>query len=186
MKTKTHVIQGADMNTIEALDYLGTPDWVPHIVAIEGTETSALDEAMVQTQHFSGLLRECSRSEFVEDGVRLTDEDGKLHELGGLLDDAAERLDQAHMEWLQQRDVLDAVNKLSNTLDVEVRNVYGVDRFYPANDKARKMADLLGRKTLNQSDLIDLAEQFHFAIRLTNAVAHNWLPMATGMIGEQS
>jgi hypothetical protein len=83
--------------------------------------------------------------------------------------------------------VLDDINKLSNTIDVEVRNVYGVDRFYPANDKARTMAEMLyGRKTLNQEDLIKLHEQFHFEIRLTNAAAHNWLPMATGLLAVTS
>lgn len=185
MKTKVHVCKGADLNTIEALDYLGTPDFVPYIVGIEGTETSTLDAVMCNTMHFSGLLRQVQWA--IEGTIELQDEDGNKHDCEWMLDEAAERLDQAHMEWLQQRDVLDAMNKLSNTIDVEVRNVYGIDRFYPANDKARAMAEMLyGRKTLNQDDLIKLHEQFHFEIRLTNAVAHKWLPMAKGLIGEQS
>jgi hypothetical protein len=176
MKTKVHLIEGASLERIEELassiDYR-TPDWVPYTVAIEGTATSALDEVMVQTQHFSGLLRECSRSEFVEDGVRLCDESGGLHNLGDLLDDAAERLDQAHQEWLE----VETTHNPGRRLDIEVRNVYGIDRFYPANDDARAMAEMLyGRKTINQEDLVTLHERFGFEVRLTNAVGHVWLP----------
>jgi len=179
MKTKVHLIDGASLERIEELassiDYR-VPDWVPYTVAIEGTETSALDEAMVQTRHFSGLLRECSRSEFVEDGVRLCDEEGGLHELADLLDGAAERLDQAHQEWLE----VETGQRPINTLEIEVRNVYGIDRFYPRNDKAKAIAEMLyGRKTINQEDLIALHEQFGFEVRLTNAVGHDWLPFAT-------
>ena len=103
MKTKRHTIEGASLRKIEELDHLGTPDWVPFTVAIPGTETSALDEVMVETQHFSGVLRGCSRCDFVDDGINLPDEDGTLHDLGELLDNAAERLDQAHQEWLEAR-----------------------------------------------------------------------------------
>lgn len=179
MKTKTHLIDGASLQRIEELSHLGTPDWVPHTVAIAGTETSALDEAMVETQHYSGLLRGCSRCDFVSDGVNLVDEDGKLYDLFELLDGAAERLDQAHQEWLEAEEV----KQPRNVLDIEVRNVYGIDRFYPANDKAKAMAEMLyGRKTINQEDLIALHEQFGFEIRLTNAVGHDWLPMATSKL----
>jgi len=100
MKTKKHRIEGASLSRIEELDHLGTPDWVPYTVAIEGTETSNLDAAMVETQHFSGLLRECSRFEYIMDG-KIEDENGIMHDLENLLDDAAERLDQAHQEWLE-------------------------------------------------------------------------------------
>lgn len=102
MKTKTHTIRGASLKRIEELDHLGTPDWVPYTVAIEGTETSALDEAMVETQHFSGLLRSCSRFEYIMDG-QIEDENGQMHDLEELLDNAAERLDQAHQEWLEAK-----------------------------------------------------------------------------------
>lgn len=101
MKTKIHTIQGASLKRIEQLDHLGTPDWVPHIVAIPGTETSALDEAMVETQHFSGLLRSISFA--ITGDIKVLDEDGNEHDLEELLDGAAERLDQAHEEWLEQR-----------------------------------------------------------------------------------
>lgn len=186
MKTKQHMIKGASLERIESLSHFGTPDWVPYTVTAS-SHPSALEEAMTDTRHFSGLLRECSRSDFVEDGVRLVDEAGGLHNLEELLDDAAERLDQAHQEWLEQREFLDTINKASNTLDIEVRNVYGIDRFYPANDKARQMAEMLyGRKTLNQDDLNTLAKDFHFQIRLTNAVAHNWLPGATSKLAVTS
>lgn len=185
MKTKRHTIKGASLSNIEDLSEYGTPDWVPHLVGVPGTETSALDELMVETQHYSGLLRECSRSDFVEDGINLCDESGGLHDLGELLDNAAERLDQAHEEWLENEHRKYRLTE--NVLDIEVRNVYGIDRFYPANDKARAMAEMLyGRKTINQEDLISLQEQFGFEIRLTNAVAHNWLPGATSKLAVTS
>ena len=106
MKTERHIIRGACLESIETMaseiDYRA-PNWVPYTVAIEGTETSALDAVMVDTLHFSGLLRQCSMSDFVTDGdFRLCDESGNLHGLEGLLDEAAERLDQAHQEWLAQ------------------------------------------------------------------------------------
>ena len=177
MKTKRHMIEGASLQHIEemasAIDYR-TPDWVPYTVAIEGTETSALDEAMVETLHFSGYLRELTFKVDTADGMRQN-----RTEVSEALDDAAERLDQAHQEWLEVETGLRPIN----TLEIEVRNVYGIDRFYPRNDKAKAMAEMLyGRKTINQEDLIALHEQFGFEIRLTNAVGHEWLPMATSKL----
>ncbi len=170
MKTKLHTIGGASLTRIEELassiDYR-VPDWVPYTVAIDGTEAG---------KHFSGLLRECSGSDFILDGQNIVDEDGGLHDLGGLLDDAAERLDQAHQDWLEHE------TSRRNVLYIEVRNVYGIDRFYPANESARIMAEMLGRKTLNQEDLITLHEKFGFEIRLTNALAHDWLQFATSSL----
>ena len=104
MKTKRHQINGASLSNIEEMaDELGhdhKPDWVPFTVKVDGTETSALDREMTHTLDFSGLLRECSRCDYVTDGHNLVDEDGNLHDLEWLLDEAAERLDQAHEEWL--------------------------------------------------------------------------------------
>ena len=99
MKIIKHRIKGASLQRIEELHHLGTPDWVPATRAVG--QMTAVEEAMAETMHFSGLLRGCSRSDFVEDGINLVDEDGSLHDLGELLDDAAERLDQAHEEWLE-------------------------------------------------------------------------------------
>jgi len=102
MKTKVHTIKGASLRNIEELDHLGTPDWVPYTVAVAGTETSALDEVMVQTMHYSGLLRSCSNYSRIDE-THIDDEDGEQHHIGELLDGAAERLDQAHEEWLEVR-----------------------------------------------------------------------------------
>ena len=102
MKTKIHLPGCASMGRIEELassiDYR-TPDWVSYIVAIEGTETSALDAVMADTQHFSGLLRSTAFST-ANDG-KIEDEDGKVHDVEYLMDEAAERLDSAHQEWLE-------------------------------------------------------------------------------------
>ena len=104
MKTELHTIRGASLERIEELSHLGKPDWAPYRVAIVGTETSALDAAMGgDTKDFSGVLRDCSRCEFAVEGYDLTDEDGRLHDLSELLDDAAERLDQAEQEWLEHK-----------------------------------------------------------------------------------
>lgn len=48
------------------------------------------------------------------------------------------------------------------TLEMQVRSVYGTERIYPMNDKARQLADLLGRKTFTKDDLAKLkAIGFH-------------------------
>ena len=185
MKTEKHIINGASLSNIEEMaDELGhdcKPDWVPYLVGIEGTETSNLDAAMVETKDFSGLLRELSRAEYIDQG-RMEDEDGKMHNIEEILDDAAERLDQAQEEWMDAK--LQERKTPKNVLDIEVRNIYGIDRFYPANDQAREMAEMLyGRKTLNQEDLIKLHKTFGFEICLTNAVAHDWLTFATSKLG---
>lgn len=188
MKTERHIITGASLSNIEEMaDELGhdvKPDWAPYLVAVAGTETSALDEASVQTKDFSGLLREVSRCEYVSDNMHmLVDEDGKLHELEELLDQAAERLDQAEEEWMDAKLQDRKVKRDLNVLDIEVRNIYGIDRFYPVNIPALEMAEMLyGRKTLNQEDLTKLHNLFGFEIRLTNAIAHNWLPFATSKL----
>lgn len=106
MKTERHIIKGASLDRIEELaSSIGyqTPDWVPYTVAIPGTETSNLDKVMVETLDFSGLLRECGRSDFVQDGINLVDEAGGLHSLDEILGEAAERLDQAQEEWLEHQ-----------------------------------------------------------------------------------
>jgi len=109
MKTKRHYADGASLERIEELassiEYQ-VPDWVPYTVAIEGTETSALDEAMVQTSHFSGLLRQLSNSDYISgpaESRMMPDEENKQHDIFEVLDEAAERLDQAHQEWLEAR-----------------------------------------------------------------------------------
>jgi hypothetical protein len=116
MKTKIHYIQGANLERIEelasAIEYR-TPDWVPYTVTIPGTETSALDEAMTDTLHFSGLLRQLSRAEVIDSGM-IEDEDGESHDVLDVLDAAAERLDQAHEEWLEARAKDEALDFLLN------------------------------------------------------------------------
>ena len=101
MKTETHQIDGASMKRIEelasAIDYR-VPDWVPHIVAIEGTQTSVLDEMEVNTQHYSGYLRELSMTVDTSDAIRRNQ-----IEVLEALDQSAERLDQAHQEWLEHQ-----------------------------------------------------------------------------------
>lgn len=101
MKYMKHTIKGASLQRIEELHHLGTPDWVPYTV-LANSHPSALEEAMAETLHFSGLLRSCANFEHIDSG-RIEDEDGNMHDIEELLDNAAERLDQAHEEWLEDR-----------------------------------------------------------------------------------
>lgn len=43
---------------------------------------------------------------------------------------------------------------MTNLVEIEIRKVYGVDKFYPANDKAKLFADLVGHKTLSREDIV--------------------------------
>jgi hypothetical protein len=49
---------------------------------------------------FSGLLRSIANG-MHGTNVVARDEDGMTHDLAGILDEAAERLDDAHEEWLE-------------------------------------------------------------------------------------
>lgn len=43
-------------------------------------------------------------------------------------------------------------------LELQIRIVYGTERIYPVNDKAKKIAQLLNRKTLTRDDIPILKE----------------------------
>jgi hypothetical protein len=58
---------------------------------------------------------------------------------------------------------------MDSVLELQVRVVYGTQRIYPMNDKARKLAELLQRKTLNESDLAKIKD-LGFTIK--------WVPIA--------
>lgn len=45
---------------------------------------------------------------------------------------------------------------MNPTIEVEVRNVYGNKLVYPANDLAHKFAKLLGVKTFNRTQVLDM------------------------------
>ena len=51
------------------------------------------------------------------------------------------------------------------SVTVEIRNVYGNDLIYPADDTARKFADLIGRKTFDKYHL-RLIKQLGFDIKV--------------------
>jgi hypothetical protein len=42
---------------------------------------------------------------------------------------------------------------MKDLIQVQVKNVYGTDRIYPVNDTAKKVVDLLGRKTFHKEDV---------------------------------
>ena len=55
------------------------------------------------------------------------------------------------------------MNATSRTAQVTVKNVYGVDKIYPANDVAEIFAKIAGTKTLSNTDLLDM-ERLGFGI----------------------
>lgn len=52
---------------------------------------------------------------------------------------------------------------MEKTLEIEVRDVYGEAKCYPANDAARLFAEIAGTKTLTAATL-DRAERLGYAI----------------------
>lgn len=42
---------------------------------------------------------------------------------------------------------------MSKVIEVEVKSVYGCDKIYPANDAAKVLAELTGKKTFSVTDL---------------------------------
>jgi hypothetical protein len=125
MKTRTHTIRGASLKTIEELRHLGTPDWVPYTVTAS-SHPSALEEAMTNTLHFSGLLRSCSNYARIDE-THIDDEEGQPHHIGELLDEAAERLDQAHQEWLENRQQSVRHQELGENLEAEIER-HGMEK----------------------------------------------------------
>jgi hypothetical protein len=53
---------------------------------------------------------------------------------------------------------------MDSTIAISVRNVYGEDKYYPANDQARSLASIAGTKTLTISTM-RLAADMGFTIR---------------------
>lgn len=47
---------------------------------------------------------------------------------------------------------------MNQTIEVQVRIVYGVPRIYPISDNAKKLAEFIGRKTFNESDITKLKD----------------------------
>lgn len=44
------------------------------------------------------------------------------------------------------------------TLELQVKSAYGVERIYPINEIAKKLAELLNRKTFTKEDLAKLKD----------------------------
>jgi hypothetical protein len=95
MRNITHQPKGASLERIEELRELvtTTPDWVPHIRPTCGASGA-------QGQDFSGLLREVALRDDVPPWLE------------ELLDQAAERLDQAEEEYLEVAAKHDALMKV--------------------------------------------------------------------------
>lgn len=56
---------------------------------------------------------------------------------------------------------------MDQTIELTVRSVYGVKRIYPHNAIARKITDLIGRKTFTYEDVAKL-EDMGFVIKWIN------------------
>ncbi len=44
------------------------------------------------------------------------------------------------------------------TLDIQLKIVYGTERIYPVNETAKKVAALLGRKTITKDEIAKLKD----------------------------
>lgn len=78
-----------------------TPPWISgrKLYEISGPDNSALG------CHFSGKLREVANMLDIQypDRLMVIDESGNEYDLAILIDEAAERLDDAHEEWLEDQ-----------------------------------------------------------------------------------
>ncbi len=54
-----------------------------------------------------------------------------------------------------------------NVITLEVRTVYGVDKFYPACPTSQRFADLLKQTTLTKSDIKQI-EDIGFGVKYTH------------------
>ena len=50
-------------------------------------------------------------------------------------------------------------------IEVAVKSVYGSLKIYPVNESAKRLAELIGTKTLNNGDLDRAAQAFGFEIK---------------------
>tara|TARA_R100000687_G_C6402609_1_gene142633 strand:+ start:235 stop:441 length:207 start_codon:yes stop_codon:yes gene_type:complete len=53
---------------------------------------------------------------------------------------------------------------MDSTIAISVRNVYGEDKYYPANDQARSLASIAGTKTITMATM-RLAADMGFTIK---------------------
>ncbi len=52
---------------------------------------------------------------------------------------------------------------MKNKIEISVKNVYGVERIFPANDEAKKFCALIGRKTFDNNHL-DIIRSLGYSI----------------------
>ena len=55
-------------------------------------------------------------------------------------------------------------------LEIEKKNVYGVDRFYPSNDTAHKFAKLIGLKTFSLDHLKQIKDLGYEIVQVQDAL----------------
>jgi hypothetical protein len=58
---------------------------------------------------------------------------------------------------------------MTNTIEVEVKDVYGTVKYYPMCEKAQLFADIAGTKTLTL-EVVKKIEALGFSIKLTRVV----------------
>jgi hypothetical protein len=58
--------------------------------------------------------------------------------------------------------------QVTNTIQVEIKTIYGVDKIYPACPKAEVFCKLLNQKTLTDRD-IELIKQLDIAVQVANS-----------------
>jgi hypothetical protein len=65
---------------------------------------------------------------------------------------------------------------MTNLVEIEIRKVYGVDKFYPTNETAQLLAALVGHKTLSSAD-ISIICKLGFNVQAMQPKPINWREM---------
>lgn len=74
--------------------------------------------------------------------------------------------------WMDVFPVRTEEGKVTPTVQIQVRSVYGNDLIYPIDENAKRFAKIAGKKTLSLSDVINIqllgfkVEQVHPALTL--------------------
>jgi hypothetical protein len=78
---------------------------------------------------------------------------------------------------LREGETYEEETSMSSELEITVigRTVYGNELVYPACEKARAFAQLMGKKTLSPFDLKVIKESLGYSVKIAGGSPHKWL-----------
>jgi hypothetical protein len=79
----------------------------------------------------------------------------------------ANQMDENVCECCETPDTSRQEQIMDNVIEITVRNLYGVDQFYPHNDQARGLAAIAGTKTLTKA-VLRMAQDMGFTITVAD------------------